>query len=66
MSDNDVIVLPNVKCESAEKEIIFPEGMSHSVNLDLIPEIAKTNPKNAIGMIVAYLKLKEFLEEVEK
>ncbi len=41
----------------------YPEGMSRSVNLDLIPKIAETNPKNAILMIVEYLKLKEFQEK---
>ena len=33
--------------------------MSKSVNLDLIYDIAKTNPANAILMLVTYLKIKE-------
>lgn len=37
----------------------LPEGVSHSVDLDKVVEISKTNPKNAILMLVAYLKLRD-------
>lgn len=38
---------------------------STSVDLDLVAEVAEVNPKNAVLMLVAYLKLKA-KEEKEK
>ena len=40
--------------------------MSKSVNLDLIYEIAKTNPANAILMLVTYLKLQSLPTTAKK
>lgn len=40
--------------------------MSKSVNLNLIPKIAKTNPANAILMLVAYLKLQSLPTTAKK
>ena len=47
---------------TGERRISFPPEMSRSVNLDLVWDVAKKNPGNAIMMLVAYLKIKAYLE----